>query len=82
VTDRQGEPGTPFDAASWTETMEKMMAQMGEGCDCAEMMSRMMSQAGQGCCTWGEMMSQVMATCCGAQDEPKSEPAAEATQQA
>ena len=69
MTDKQGTQETPFDMDSCKAVMEKMMVQMGAGCDCTEMMSQMTSQARAGCCDCSEMMSQMTATCCGAQNE-------------
>jgi hypothetical protein len=60
MTDRQGTRETPFDMASCMAMIEKMMAQQGAGCDCAEMMFQVRSQAGQGCCDCAGMMSQMM----------------------
>ncbi len=61
MTDKQGTQGTPFDMASCTAMIEKMMAQQGAGCGCAEMMSQIKNQAGRGGCDCSEMMSQMMA---------------------
>jgi hypothetical protein len=82
VTDKQDTQGTPFDMAACAAMMEKMVAQVGAGCDCTEIMSRMANQAEAGCCDWSEMMSQIKATCCGVQEETAGDPTAKATQQA
>lgn len=82
MTDNQGTQGNPFDMDACVAMMEKVMAQMSARCDCAEMMPRITSQAEQGCCDWCETMSDMAASCCGAQDEPKSEAATETTRQA
>ena len=60
----QENQGVPFDLTSCMAMIEEMMGQQGDGCGCTEIKSRM---AGQGGCA--EMMSQMMASCCGAQEE-------------
>jgi hypothetical protein len=63
----------PFDMASCTAMLEEMMGQYEGVCDCAGIM-------GQG--SYAEMMSQMMASCCGVQGEAEEEADAEATQKA
>jgi len=65
----------PFDLASCLVMMEEMMGQ--EGCDCSEMMSQMMGQGG-----YAEMMSQMMASCCGVQGETEETTSTDTTQEA
>ena len=70
-----GNQRVPFDLASCLVTMEEMMGQ--EGCDCSEMMSQMMGQGG-----YAEMMSQMMASCCGVQGETEETTSTDTTQEA
>lgn len=65
----------PFDLASCLAMMEEMMGQ--EGCDCSEMMSQMMGQGG-----YAEMMSQMIASCCGVQGETEETTSTDTTQEA
>ena len=70
--------GNTCDASSCGALMEKMMGE--NGCDCSEMMSGMLSHTGEGGCAG--MMSQMMATCCGARDDTKETPAPESNREA
>lgn len=65
-----------FDMASCIAMMEEMTGQVERGCDCAELISQMMGQGGS-----AELMSQMMASCCGVQGEAE-EATTKATQEA
>lgn len=69
----------PFDLASFTAMIEEMMGDMECSCDCGEMMSQMASQAETGGCA--DMMSQMMAACCGVEGERVGPAATEANEQ-
>lgn len=74
-----GESRVPFDLASFMAMMEEMMGNMECGCDCGEMMSQMARQAESGGCF--DIMSQMMAVCCGAEGETEGPTPTEATRQ-
>ena len=62
----QEEPRVPFESVPFAEMMQKMMGRQWPGWNCAT----------------PNVMSQMMAMCCGAQDETKEEAATEAGQKA
>ena len=62
----QEEPRVPFESMPFAAMMQKMMGRQGPGWNC----------------TTPNVMVEMMAMCCGAQDEPKEEAATEASQKA
>ena len=65
-TTTQEESRVPFESMPFAAMMQKMMGRQGPGWNCAT----------------PNMISQMMAMCCGTQDQTKDEATAEATQKA